>query len=290
MADLVSVVALSHAPGLTGWLDQAPEHEQKSLVAGFTKLGEILRAAKPDLIIGLANDHLLNMPLHDLHDFCIGTAGAWKGPAEWFRDWVNVPYYEVGGNAAASKAIHKGLTARGFDMVAKEDLLFDDNWSVPLFYLTPDYDVPLVPIHMNCIVPPVPDPKKCYAMGAAIAEIVRNDLPSGMRVAIMGTGGLSHDPGGPKYFSVDEKFDRWFMDLLGTGDPDRVLRECTLEKMVDAGDGGTSELIAWIAAMGAAGARKAHNVCYEPSVELRCGMGCMYWDMAEAPVKETVNA
>lgn len=290
MAELVSVIALSHAPGLTGWLDQAPEHQQKSLTEGFTKLGEILRATKPDVIIGMANDHLLNMPLHDMHDFCVGTADDWKGPAEWFRDWVNVPYYQVKGASNVAKAIQSGVAKRGFDAIAKQDLLFDDNWSVPLYYMTPDYDVPLVPIHMNCIAPPVPSPAKCLELGQAIAEIVKTELPGGLRVAIMGTGGLSHDPGGPKYFSVDEEFDRWFLELMESGDPDRVVRECTMEKMVDAGDGGTTELIAWLVAMGAAvgktGKRPAHTICYEPAVDLRCGMGCIYWEME----KETVDA
>tara|TARA_R110000787_G_scaffold110013_1_gene218641 strand:- start:297 stop:1169 length:873 start_codon:yes stop_codon:yes gene_type:complete len=290
MADIVFVTGLSHAPGLTGWLDQAPEREQKSLTAGFTALGEKLRASKPDVIIGFANDHVLNMPLHELHDFCIGTADKWAGPADWFRDWVNVAPYEVAGDAKVATALFEGLRARGFDATRKSELLFDDNWSVPLKYLTPGYDIPLVPIHMNCVVPPVPSPQVCYDFGRAVKEIVETDLPGTLRVALMGTGGLSHDPGGPKYFDVDEAFDRWFLALLEEGDPQKVLRECTLEKMVAAGDGGTSELIAWIAAMGAVGSRPAKTVCYEPSVALRCGMGCVYWDMEMHGEKETADA
>jgi len=279
MADLVFVGGLSHAPGLTGWLDKAPKHEQKSLTEGFSRLGEIFRSTRPDLIIGLANDHLLNMPLHDLHDFCVGTAAEWQGPADWFRDWINVDPYTVGGATAAAKTICDSLFTCNFDVTRKDDLLFDDNWSVPLKFLTPDYDIPLVPIHMNCVVPPIPSPSLCYSFGQTIQNIVENSLPDGVRVAFVGTGGLSHDPGGPKYFDVDEEFDRWFLGLLEEGTPDRVLRECTMEKMVEAGDGGTSELISWIAAMGAVGNRKAHTVCYEPAVELRCGMGCVFWDM-----------
>lgn len=290
MADLVFVTGLSHAPGLTGWLDQAPEHEQKSLTDGFNKLGELLRASKPDVIIGIANDHVLNMPLHETHDFCVGTAAQWSGPAEWFRDWVNVEPYSVAGDAGIAKALFDGLSARGFDTTSKDELLFDDNWSVPLLYLTPDYDIPLVPIHMNCVVPPVPSPQVSYDVGKTIADIVANDLPADMRVAFIGTGGLSHDPGGPKYFDVDEEFDRWFLALMEEGDPEKVLRECTIEKMVAAGDGGTSELLAWIAAMGAVGTRPAHTICYEPSVALRCGMGCIYWDMDQASEKEAAHA
>ena len=154
MAELVFVTGLSHAPGMTGWLDRASEQEQKTLTDGFNALGEKLRAAKPDLIVGLANDHVLNMPVDDCHDFCVGTADSWKGPADWFRDWVNVDPYAVAGNASFAKTLFDGLSAGGFDIISKDDLLFDDNWSVPLKYLTPDYDIPLVPIHMNCIVPP----------------------------------------------------------------------------------------------------------------------------------------
>ncbi len=85
----------------------------------------------------------------------------------------------------------------------------------------------------------------------------------------------------PKYFDVDEAFDRAFLALLEEGDPEKVVAETTLEKMAAAGDGGTTELLSWIVAMGAVGDRKARTICYEPAVELRCGMGCVWWDMAE---------
>ncbi len=283
MAKLVSLIALSHAPGLTGWLDQAPKAQQQSLTKGFRSLGERLREARPDVIVGLANDHVLNMPTHDTHDFCVGTSDAWEGPAEWFREWIAVPDYSVAGHSASANAIHDRLAGEGFDVISRSDLLFDDNWSVPLYYLTPDHDIPLIPIHMNCVVPEIPSPETCYAAGQAIARAIAEDLPDGMRVALMATGGLSHDPGGPRYFQVDEAFDRWFLHLMEAGDPAAVLRECTVEKMLKAGDGGTTELLAWIAALGAAGRTPARTVCYEPAVELRCGMGCIYWPVAEDP-------
>ncbi len=281
MAEIVAVCALSHAPGLTGWLDRAPPEEQESLTRGFHHLGRMLRETRPDVIVGIANDHLLNLPLDSTADFCVGTAERWAGPAEWFSDWLNVPCYEVAGHPELARTLVREGDRRGLRLAWKDRLLFDDNWSVPLLYLTPDYDIPLVPIHMNCIVPPLPGPEECYRVGRGIADIVRTCRPAGERVAIMGTGGLSHDPGGPKYFDVDEAFDRAFLALLEEGDPEKVVAETTLEKMAAAGDGGTTELLSWIAAMGAVGDRKARTVCYEPAVELRCGMGCVWWDMAE---------
>ena len=276
MAEIVSVIALAHAPGATGWLDKAPKAEQDALLAGYAEMGRRFRAAKPDVVVGVANDHLLNFPMESIPDWCVGTAERWRGPAEWFRDWVNIPDYEVAGERELARHIVRNCGRRGFNLAFSDKLLFDDNWSVPLKFLTPEYDVPLVPIHMNCVMPPLPEPGRCFEFGRVLADAVRA-WPSKARVAIMGTGGLSHDPGGPKYFAVDEKFDRWFLELLGEGDPDKVLREVTIERMIAAGDGGTVELLAWLVAMGAAGRRPAETVFYVPSVPLRCGMGGVAW-------------
>jgi hypothetical protein len=276
MAEIVSVIALAHAPGATGWLDKAPKSEQDALLAGYAEMARRFGAARPDVIVGVANDHLLNFPMESIPDWCVGTGERWRGPAEWFRDWINVPDYEVAGHRELARTIVRESGRRGFNLAFSDRLLFDDNWSVPLKFLTPRYDVPLVPIHMNCVMPPLPLPERCHEFGRCLAQLVRA-WPEKTRVAIMATGGLSHDPGGPKDFAVDEKFDRWFLELLGAGDAARVLRELTIEKMIAAGDGGTVELLAWLVAMGAAGARGAETIFYVPSVPLRCGMGGVVW-------------
>ncbi|MFM9979951.1 MAG: hypothetical protein ACKVP9_03480, partial [Burkholderiales bacterium] len=105
MAELVSVIALAHAPGATGWIDKAPKHEQDAVLSGYARMGEALRATKPDIIVGVANDHMLNFPMESVPDWCVGTAPHWKGPAEWFRDWINVPDYELDGHTEFARRI-----------------------------------------------------------------------------------------------------------------------------------------------------------------------------------------
>jgi aromatic ring-opening dioxygenase catalytic subunit (LigB family) len=278
MAEIVCVMALAHAPGVTGWLSAASQEEQDNIVAGYHEMRRLLRATKPDVIVGVANDHMLNLPLEDPPDFCVGTAANWEGPASFFKDWLNLETYAVGGMPDVANAIFKSGKAAGLNLSAREDLLFDDNWSVPLYYLNPDYSIPLVPIHMNCINPPVPTPEESVKAGQVIAECVRNDLPADLRVAIMGTGGLSHEPGGPRYFTLDEEFDRWFMALLENGDLDQVCREATVERMNEAGGGGTTELLSWMVAMAAAGGTPAKSIFYVPSAEMRCGIGGSIWE------------
>jgi len=279
MAKIVCTMAMAHAPGVTGWLDSATPQEQEIIKAGYSELGRLLRATKPDLIVGIANDHMLNLPLIDPPDFCVGTAAAWQGPAEFFKDWLKLPDYHLKGNPEAARAIYQVAKLSGVKITSAEDLLFDDNWSVPLSYLTPDHSVPLVPIHMNCINPPQPDPATSYRAGEAIGRAIREALPAHLRVAVIGTGGLSHEPGGKRYFAVDEAFDRWFMDLLTTGDVPRILREANLDAMEQAGGGGTAELLAWLSVMGASERKAATSVFYTPSIEMRCGIGGSYWDL-----------
>lgn len=278
MAEIVSVMALAHAPGVTGWLDAAPEEDQARIVAGYEEMGRLLRATKPDVIVGIANDHMLNLPLEDPPDFCVGTAAHWHGPAEFFKPWLNQDGYDIDGRPDIAAALTKAGQEAGLNLTARDDLLFDDNWSVPLFYLTPDYSIPLVPIHMNCINPPVPTPEESVRAGKVIANCLKNDLPTGLRVAVMGTGGLSHEPGGPRYFTMDEEFDAWFMELLEEGDLDKVCREATVDRMNAAGGGGTTELLAWMVAMAAAGGTRARSVFYVGSPEMRCGIGGSVWE------------
>ncbi|MDX3905905.1 MAG: hypothetical protein QHC78_09475 [Pigmentiphaga sp.] len=282
MAKLVAALGIAHAPGVTGWIDKSPKSEQDAVLAGYAAFHERMEALRPDVVIGVANDHLLNFPMENIPDFCVGIGDHWSGPAPWFRNWLNVPDYAIQGHRELGRTLVRESARAGINHAFAEQLLFDDNWSVPLMFLFPRYDVRFVPIHMNPIVPPVPTAERCLQVGAQIARIVQA-FPGNERVVLMGTGGLSHDPGGPDYFTVHEDFDRWFMDLLTTGDLERVKREVTFEKLLTGGDGGAGELLAWLVAMGAAaelGRPQAESVFYVPSVPMRCGMGGSYWDLS----------
>ncbi len=280
MAKIVSVIATAHTPGASGWLDSAPVAEQKAVVAGFTELRQILERARPDVLIGVGNDHLLNLPLISPPHFCVGSAAAWQGPADFFKDWLKQDGYRVAGAPDVAVTLAAAGRAANLQIDMRSDLLFDDNWSVPLLYLTPSYDIPFVPIHMNCINPPVPSPEQSFHAGKIFGRAIRDQLPDDLRVAFMASGGLSHEPGGARYFTLDEDFDRWFLELLVQGDEDKVKREATVERMNAAGGGGTTELLAWMVAMAVAGGASARAVFYVGSAALRCGTGAITWTVS----------
>jgi len=140
--------------------------------------------------------------------------------------------------------------------------------------------VTMVPVMQNCTVPPFPDQHRCYAVGQALGDFIRRDLPGNLRVGLIGSGGLSHEPGGARYLFIDEAFDRWFLDRCVEADHRKLLAELTIEKMEAAGSGGTSELLAWVVVLGAIGERPGRSFGYAICTDFRCGIGAVAWDLA----------
>src|SRR5437762_10474471 len=248
MARIVTAMAMTHSPGLTGWFTRASEEYQRLALGATAEMRRRLEAARPDVLVMFSNDHLLNWPINNMPEYTVGIGEEHIGPAEWFDEWLAMEKYRVAGHAPLARWIVNEGGRRGLALSYLREMQFDDGISVPTHYLNPDARFRLVPVTMNCTVPPIPTPERAYQVGVVLREIVRA-YPAPLRVAVVATGGLSHEPGGPRYFWVDEEFDRWFLDLLKLGDHERLLRGCTLERAVAAGARGTAGLPGWIGAL-----------------------------------------
>ena len=232
-------------------------------------------ASTVGVVIAFSNDHLLNWPINNTPEFTVGIAGEHVGPADWYDEWLGLKKYTIPGQPALARYIVNEGARRRIAFSYLRDMQFDDGISVPMHYLNPAGAIPLVPVTMNCTVPPIPTPARAYEVGTTLREMLKA-YPGPERIAILATGGLSHEPGGPRYFWVDEEFDLWFLDLLKKGDHQALLRECTLERMEEAGSGGTAELIAWILAM-AFTKGPAEVLAYMPALAWRSGTGMVVW-------------
>jgi protocatechuate 4,5-dioxygenase beta chain len=276
MAEVVAAMAMTHSPGLTGWFDRAPEEHQQLALGATAEMRRRLEAAHPDVLLMVSNDHLLNWPMNNVPEYTVGIAEEHVGPADWFDEWLGMEKYRVPGDPGLARFLVNESARRGLGLAYLRDMQFDDGISVPTHYLNPDARFRLVPVTMNCTVPPIPRPERAYWVGVVLREVIRA-YPAALRVAVVATGGLSHEPGGPRYFWVDEEFDRWFLDLLEHGDHERLLRECTLGRMEAAGSGGTAELLAWIVAL-AFTRGPADVLAYMPAIAWRSGTGMVAWN------------
>ncbi len=284
MAEISVAMAASHTPGLTGWFGKADPDDQRTVRLAYGEMRKAVLDSETDVLLVIGNDHVANARLYDYPDFTFGLAEQHRGPDEWFKPWLRVEDYELRGAPDVAEALlaataHTGLRLRG----AKDNLRFDDNLSVPLTMTGLTSDGPaVVPILQNCTVPPVADGLACYTFGQALGAAIGKALPEGLRIGLLGSGGLSHEPGGPRYLEIDEKFDRWWLDLLEEGDHEKVLAEATFERMEQAGSGGTAELLSWLVVMGAIGERPCQSLGYVAFDQWRCGVGAVKWDLAPA--------
>ena len=277
MARIVAAMAMTHGPGLTGWFDRAPKEYQQLTREATAEMRRRLEAAKPDVIVAFSNDHLLNWPINNTPEFTVGIGEEHVGPADWFDDWLAMKEkYRIPGHAKLARHVVNEGARRELAFAYLRDMQFDDGFSVPMHYLNPQSSIALVPVGMNCTVPPIPSPARAYDVGNRLRDVLRA-YPGDERIAVLGTGGLSHEPGGPRYFWVDEEFDLWFLDMLKKGDHRALLSECTLEKMEAAGSGGTAELNAWILVM-AFTRGPADVLAYMPAIDWRTGTGMVVWD------------
>jgi hypothetical protein len=280
MAEIAAVMAMTHSPGLTGWFDAAPEAEQAMALDAFARMRAHLDERAVDLLFIIGNDHLLNWPIGNTPEYTVGIDPIHTGPADWYDGWLALEKFEVAGHAGLARHLVNASARDGVALSYKRDMQFDDSVSVPLAHLNADMGRPIVPVTMNCTVPPIPELRRAYEVGKILRRAILNhDGPE--RVAVIGTGGLSHEPGGPRYFFIDEDFDLWFLDLLANGRHETVLEECTLARMEEAGSGGTAELLAWAFVL-AFTVGPAEILGYAPSRAWRSGTGFVIWpELAE---------
>lgn len=280
MAEIVCAVAASHAPGLAGLYDGAPDRTRADVDQMYGALAEEIAGANLDVLIVFANDHLANSKVLEYPDFLVGMADRHVGPYEWFAPWLGCRDYDLAGRPDVAEALVRGMAARGIKFFGRrENLRFDDNLSIPTTLCDLDVNgVPVVPVLQNCTVPPIPDQRRCYEVGQALGSIIRDDLGD-LRVGLFGSGGLSHEPGGKRYFFIDQEFDHWFMDLLEDGDHGALLDQVTPERMEQSGEGGTAELFAWFVVLGAIGDRACSRLGYTAYDNFKCGVGAVRWEM-----------
>ena len=196
-----------------------------------------------------------------------------EGP---INEYLKIPKVKVSVDGGLGRFLVSEGLENGVDFASSADLPLDHAEVVPLSFLTPNWDIPIVPIVVNAFAPPMPSLKRCTQVGAFVREAVER-WPERKRVAVLGTGGLSHWVGLPEMGRVNAEFDRWFMETLAAGQQSEIIARYKKAEELDsvAGNGG-QEVRDWLAAAGAMPpSLKAQVLAYEPLPG--CGIGVMAW-------------
>ncbi len=283
---LVAAVAASHAPNIL--LEPGPEwdefmqlHYRMAPQAASTKpsleaqqklrrdaekayaaLRADLEAARPDVLIVVANDQFVNFAYNNIPTFFVTLADEVKGQFTRHR-------FHYRNHKELGRAVLKAGIDAGIDFSFGEYVELQHTQTVPLYFLLPEPKIPILPIYVNTWVEPIPTPRRCYRVGELLRGVADGWKE---RVAILATGGLSHFPGSPRIGEIDTSFDHKLLEILREG-KGRSLADYSVEEICKAGD---SEFLNWMVAVGCVGDAKAKETFYMPD-SVATGWGFVSW-------------
>jgi hypothetical protein len=250
VAQIVGALGVPHTPFFPALVER--EGPQCETARYFASVTAELAAMRPDLIVMYDTDHLNTFFLDNLPVFAIGVTSAFKGPNDEPRA---VPIYTIKSRADVAAHLRRAAIDAGFDLALAQEFTVDHSVVVPLHFMMPAMDVPVIPIFVSGHVPPLPSAKRCHALGVAIKRAIES-WPESLRVVVIGSGSFSLEVFGPRIALgksdgvPDPAWARRVCGLLEQGATRTLLEEATEEQLLRAGNVG-GELLDWIAMLGA---------------------------------------
>jgi hypothetical protein len=265
MARIIGGIGSSHAPSIAHAYDHAKQQDPlwAPLFAGYAPAKAWLAAQKPDLVIVLYNDHMNRFFFDAYPTFALGVGDLHQQADEGWgtRDLPPVP-----GDAAFAWHLAESLVADEFDPTICQEMRIDHGILsiLPLLFDTP-WPVPIVPLAVNVIQHPLPTARRLYKLGQALRRAVES-YPKDLRVAVMGTGGLSHQLSGERFGFVNPEWDNEFLDLIER-DPESLATLSHRDYMVRGG-AESVEMIMWLGMRSALAerVRRVHRHYYAPLI------------------------
>jgi gallate dioxygenase len=209
--------------------------------------------------------------------FALGIDKDFKAPNDEPRD---VPNYVVKSLPALAAHIRGAAINAGYDVGMTQNFSVDHSIAVPLHFLTPQMQIPIMPFFVCGHVPPLPSAQRCHALGQTVARAI-DAWPEPLRVVVMGSGSFSLEVGGPRMApgrSDGVPDPDWAMRVIKSLEEqkiDRLIAEATQHQMLKAGNVG-GELLNWIAMLGAIGNRRPTYVA--PQMQNGHAYGVWRWN------------
>lgn len=259
MGEVVAALGVPHTPLLWRLLNQPVPSDLVEVADAFREFRRRLVEARPDVLIVVASDHFRQLSTANMPAFMIGKADSMRGTHPNEERAFGLPSLQVGGYPALATAVlGRHQLAGGFDFSFSDEPWLDHGFVVPLLYLTPELNVPVVPIHTNSNAPPIPPASRFHELGRHLRAVV-DGQPGALRVAVVASCHLAYELGGPRQFlgrSPDSDFDAAVVRRAAEGDAPGLIDICSYERMLEAGNL-TFQVLNLITCLGAAGDRPA---------------------------------
>jgi protocatechuate 4,5-dioxygenase beta chain len=267
MAEVIWGLATSHVPSIGAAMDRGKTADPywKPLFDGYQPAREWMAEHTPDIALVIYNDHANGVDLDIVPTFAIGTAERYQVADEGFG---RRPVPDVIGSPELSLHLVESLVDDGFDLTVFQELDVDHGLTVPLSIYCPNpgeaWPCQVVPLLVNVIQYPQPTAARCYALGQAIGRAIAA-FPTDDKIAVFGTGGMSHQLAGARAGYINPTFDKWFLEAIQT-DPAALAALSREDYIRQAGSEGI-ELIMWLVMRGAMNdtIRRVHSTYHVPA-------------------------
>jgi len=267
MATIVGGIATSHTPTIGFALDTNKQQDAvwAPIFAGYQPVQRWLAEKKPDVLFFIFNDHITSFFFDHYSHFALGV-----GEQYWVADEGGGPRKlpPIKGHPALARHIANGLVAYECDLSYVQVKGLDHGCCSPLSLLwphEPSWPGALVPLQVGVLEFPIPSARRCFNLGRSLRKAIES-YPEDLKVAIVGTGGLSHQVHGERAGFNNTPWDMEFLDMLEK-DPE-ALTKITIAEYAERGGCEGSEVIMWLIMRGALSrkVKKLHQAYYLPSM------------------------
>jgi gallate dioxygenase len=266
MARIIGGIGTSHTPTIGFAKDTGKQNEPawKPIFDGFAVVRDWIKKNDIDVLFMIYNDHITSFFFDHYSAFAMGIDDVYV-PADEGGGPRNVP--PAKGHLGLSQHIAMALVADEFDMSFFQGKPVDHGFLSPLSMLS-DENGPwpgrIVPLQVGVLQFPIPNAKRMWKLGQSLRKAVES-YPEDLKVAVMATGGLSHQVHGERAGFLNEDWDQEFLELLEK-DPQKLTSMRIADYAAKGGMEG-AEVVMWLIMRGALSdkVKLVHKQTYAPS-------------------------
>ncbi|WP_317930555.1 gallate dioxygenase [Halioxenophilus sp. WMMB6] len=286
MARIIGAIAASHTPTI-GFAKDTKSPEDPAWAQVFTLFDPIrhwLEEKQPDVLFFIYNDHITSFFFDHYSPFVLGVDDRYVTADEGGGARAYPP---VAGHAALARHIGQSFFADEFDISFYQKKPIDHGLFSPLSMMTDRgraWSGAIVPLQVGVLQFPIPTAKRCYNLGQALRRAIES-FPEDISVALVATGGLSHQVHGERCGFNNPAWDEQFLDLL-ENDPE-VLAQITHAEYARLGGLEGAEVIMWLIMRGALSAKIncVHRGTHLPSMT---NIATVIYENCSAPRAESI--
>lgn len=267
MATIVGGIGTSHTPTIGFALDANKQADPvwAPIFESYKPVRAWLDHHRPDVLFFIYNDHVSSFFFDHYSFFALGVGEEYPVADEGGGPRRLPP---VQGHPALARHIATALTADEFDLSYFQGKPLDHGCLSPLSLLwphEPTWPGAIVPLQVGVLEFPIPTARRCYKLGQSLRRAIES-FPEDLRVAIVATGGLSHQVHGERAGFNNTPWDMEFLELLEKSP--ETLTQLTIAQFAERGGVEGAEIIMWLIMRGAMSSRvkKIHQTYYLPSM------------------------